>query len=168
MFRNISVYRMTAGRCSLIGCVSSWYADSRGCDPHIRQNILLLRFCHEKTSMTILSLPLIQEGQLSVTGIVLINCLGGLPRNSMARLTDHVRNDQYNQPTNLTCKIVFFELQCKDSIEQFGHIIHTEIGCYKHKSHLISSNSTLISLLFGLIKFLISWSSWSWMAAKKA
>ena len=43
------------------------------------------------------SLPLIQEGQLSVTGermgTLLVNCLGGLPRNSVARLTDRSRND---------------------------------------------------------------------------
>ena len=37
-------------------------------DSHVRQNILSLRFGHEKISTTILSLPLIQEGQLSVTG----------------------------------------------------------------------------------------------------
>ena len=43
-------------------------ADGRGFNPHVRQNILSLRFGHEKNSTTILSLPLIQEGQLSVTG----------------------------------------------------------------------------------------------------
>ena len=43
---------------------SAWYADGRGFDP----NILSLRFGHEKKSTTILSLVLIQEGQLSVTG----------------------------------------------------------------------------------------------------
>ena len=40
------------------------YAGSRGFDPHV----LSLRFGHEKISTTILSCPLIQEGQLSVTG----------------------------------------------------------------------------------------------------
>ena len=50
-------------------------------------------------SMAISSLPLIQEGQLSVTGKrmftikVLVNWLGGLPRNSVDRLTDCARND---------------------------------------------------------------------------
>ena len=43
-------------------------------------------------------LPVIQEGQLSVTGErigtqLLVNCLVGMPRNSVARLTDHARND---------------------------------------------------------------------------
>ena len=51
-----------------------------GFDPHVRQNILVLRFGHENVSTIILSLPLIQEGQLA--------CPGGLPRNSVARLTD--------------------------------------------------------------------------------
>ena len=49
-------------------CASAWYADGRGFDPHVRQNILSLRFGHENNSTAILSLPLIQEGQLSVTG----------------------------------------------------------------------------------------------------
>ena len=49
------------------GCPSAWYADGRGFDPHVRQNILSSRFGHEIISTTILSLPLIQEGQLSVT-----------------------------------------------------------------------------------------------------
>ena len=57
-----------AGRGSSIGCMSAWYGDGRGFDPHVQQNILSLRFGHEKISTTILSLLLIQEGQLSVTG----------------------------------------------------------------------------------------------------
>ena len=47
----------------------AWYADGRRFDPHVRQNILSLRFGHEKVSTTILSLPLIQEGQLSVNAV---------------------------------------------------------------------------------------------------
>ena len=46
----------------------------------------------KKTSAAILYLQLIQEGQLSVTGEVLINCLGGLSRNSVDRLADCARN----------------------------------------------------------------------------
>ena len=57
-----------AGRGGSIGCVSAWYADRSGLDPRVRQNILSMRFGHEKNSTTILSLPLIQERQLSVTG----------------------------------------------------------------------------------------------------
>ena len=62
-------------------------------------NIISWNFVHEIISTAILSLPLIQEGQLSVTGKrmctknVLVNCLGGLPRNSVDRLTGRARND---------------------------------------------------------------------------
>ena len=46
---------------------------------------------------TFLPLPLIQEEQLSVNGErkckVLVNCLGGLPRNSVVRINDCTRND---------------------------------------------------------------------------
>ena len=46
----------------------AWYVDGRRFYPYVLQNILWLRFGHENVSTTILSLPLIQEGQLSVTG----------------------------------------------------------------------------------------------------
>ena len=52
---------------SSIRCASAWYADGRRLDPRVRQNILSLRFGHENKSTPILSLPLIQEDQLSVT-----------------------------------------------------------------------------------------------------
>ena len=68
-------------------------------DPHVRR---IRRLGHEKGSTAILSLPLIQEEQLSATGErmctkycreVLVHCLGGLPRNSVFRVTDRARND---------------------------------------------------------------------------
>ena len=40
--------RNTRGRDSSIGRASAWYADGRGFDPHVRQNILSLRSGHEK------------------------------------------------------------------------------------------------------------------------
>ena len=50
------------------------------------------RFGHEKkNSTTILSLPLIQEGQLSVTGKRMCTKYW-LPKNSVDRLTDRARN----------------------------------------------------------------------------
>ena len=52
---------------SLIGCASAWYADGRGFDPHVRQHSFV-EIGHEIIFSAILSLPLIQEGQLSVTG----------------------------------------------------------------------------------------------------
>ena len=59
--------QLTAWRGSSIGCAAAWYADGHGFDPQVRQNILSSRFGHEKISTTILSLPLMQEGQVSVT-----------------------------------------------------------------------------------------------------
>ena len=56
-----------AGRASSFGCASAWYADGHGFDPHIRQQFFV-EIGHEIISMTILSLPLIQQGQLSVNG----------------------------------------------------------------------------------------------------
>ena len=62
-----SVHEQQAGRGSSNGCASTWYADGRGFDPHIRQHSFV-EIGHEKVSTAILSLPLIQEGQFSVTG----------------------------------------------------------------------------------------------------
>ena len=50
------------------------------------------RFGHEKNSTTILSLPLIQEGQLLVTGKRMCTKYW-LPKNSADRLTERARND---------------------------------------------------------------------------
>ena len=50
------------------------------------------RFGHEKNSTTILSLPLIQKGQLSVTDKKM-STKYWLPKNSVDRLTDRARND---------------------------------------------------------------------------
>ena len=56
-----------AGRGSLIGCAFAWYVDSNGFDPHVWQHSFV-EIGHEIISSTSLSLPLIQKGQLSVTG----------------------------------------------------------------------------------------------------
>ena len=56
-----------AGRGSLVGCASAWYVDGRGFHPHILQHSFV-EIDHEIISTSILSLPLIQEGQLSITG----------------------------------------------------------------------------------------------------
>ena len=58
---------MMAGRDSSIGSVSAWYASDPKFYPHVR-DILSGRLGHEKNSMAVLPLPLIQEEQLSVTG----------------------------------------------------------------------------------------------------
>ena len=69
---------------SSVGSASGWYADGRGFGPRVRQ-LSFVEIGHEIISTAILSLPLIQE--------VLVNCLGGLLRNSVDRLTDRARND---------------------------------------------------------------------------
>ena len=48
----------------------AWYADGRGLDPHVRRHFFV-GIGHEIISKTILSLPLIQERQLSVTGEIM-------------------------------------------------------------------------------------------------
>ena len=59
-------YHTLAGRVSSIGSVSAWHASGPEFDPHIR-HILSWRIGREQISMAILSLPLIQDEQLSVT-----------------------------------------------------------------------------------------------------
>ena len=63
----IPLVHLSAGRCSLIGCATAWYVDSPRFDPHVRK-YSFMEFGHEILSTAILSLPLIQEGHLSVTG----------------------------------------------------------------------------------------------------
>ena len=59
-------HKTPAGRGSTIGSVSAWHASGTEFDPHVR-HILSWRLGPEKNSTAILSLPLIQEEQLSVT-----------------------------------------------------------------------------------------------------
>ena len=86
-------------RASSVGCSFAWYADGRKFDPHVQQHSSV-EIGHEIISTAILSLPLIQEGQLFVSywrknvHLVLVNCLGGLPSNSVDRLTDRARNPE--------------------------------------------------------------------------
>ena len=56
-----------AGRSSSVGSVFAWNTASRGFDPYVWQHSFV-EFGHEIISKAFLSLPLIQEGQLSVTG----------------------------------------------------------------------------------------------------
>ena len=50
-----------------VGCASDWWSGGCGFDPRRVGNILSWRYDHGIFSMVILSLPLIQEGQLSVS-----------------------------------------------------------------------------------------------------
>ena len=55
------------GRRSSVECASTWYANGLGFNPHVLQ-LSFVEISHEIISTAILSLPLIQEGQLSVAG----------------------------------------------------------------------------------------------------
>ena len=58
---------------------SDWRPGGRGLNPHRGWQHSFVEIDHEIVSMVILSLPLIQEGQLSVSGdrmcTILVNCL---------------------------------------------------------------------------------------------
>ena len=51
-----------------VGCVSDWRPEGRGFDPHQGWQHSFVKIDQEIFSTVILSLPLIQEGQLSVSG----------------------------------------------------------------------------------------------------
>ena len=57
----------TSGPGCSVGCASDWYSEGCGFDHPIRQHSFV-EIGHEIISMAILSLPLIQVGQFSVTG----------------------------------------------------------------------------------------------------
>ena len=57
-----------AGLGGAVGCASDWRPGGRGFDPRRGRQHSFVEIDHEIFSMVILSLPLIQEGQLSVSG----------------------------------------------------------------------------------------------------
>ena len=57
-----------AGLGGAVGCVSDWRPGGRGFDPRRGRQHSFVEIDHEIFSTVILSLPLIQEGQLSVSG----------------------------------------------------------------------------------------------------
>ena len=65
---NWSVDPLTAGLGGAVGCASDWRPGGRGFDPHRGRQHSFVEIDHEIFSTVILSLPLIQEGQLSVSG----------------------------------------------------------------------------------------------------
>ena len=60
--------RYTAGLGGAVGCASDWRPGGRGFDPRRGRQHSFVEIDHEIFSTVILSLPLIQEGQLSVSG----------------------------------------------------------------------------------------------------
>ena len=67
-----------AGLGGSVGCASDWTGGHRF-DPHRGRQHSFVEIDHEIFSTVILSFPLIQEGQLSVSGkrmcTILVNCL---------------------------------------------------------------------------------------------
>ena len=57
-----------AGLGGAVGCASDWRPGGRGFDPRRGRQHSFVEIDHEIFSTVILSLPLIQEGQLSVSG----------------------------------------------------------------------------------------------------
>ena len=57
-----------AGLGGSVGCRSNWRPEGRGFDPRQGRQHSFVEIDHEIISTVILSLPLIQEGQLSVSG----------------------------------------------------------------------------------------------------
>ena len=58
---------MWAGLGGSVGCASDWRRGGRGFDPRRGRQHSFVETDHELFSMVILSLPLIHEGQLSVS-----------------------------------------------------------------------------------------------------
>ena len=65
---NISVNVVIFGLGGAVGCASDWRPGGRGFDPRRGRQHSFVEIDHEIFSTVILSLPLIQEGQLSVSG----------------------------------------------------------------------------------------------------
>ena len=110
---------------SSVGCASAWHADGRGFNPRIRQHSFV-EIGHEIISTAILSLPLIQIGQLSDLQLVLVNRLGSLPRNSVVRSTDRLDMtivDWYVKPQ--IKQTLLLSLSCCGSIMGEEWLLHS-------------------------------------------
>ena len=71
--KNINRYSIfndqSAGLGGSVGCTSDWRPGGRGFDPRRGRQHSFMEIDHEIFSMVILSLLLVQEGQLSVSGV---------------------------------------------------------------------------------------------------
>ena len=65
---SVPIPRVIAGLGGAVGCASDWRPGGRGFDPRRGRQHSFVEIDHEIFSTVILSLPLIQEGQLSVSG----------------------------------------------------------------------------------------------------
>ena len=67
-YKKLFVLNHRAGLGGSVGCASDWTPGGRGFDPRRGRKHSFVEIDHEIFSTVILSLPLIQEGQLSVSG----------------------------------------------------------------------------------------------------
>ena len=91
-FFQLIIKTVTAGPDSSVGCMSAWFSDSCGLESGTEKHSFV-EIAHEMISTVILSLPLIQVGQLSVTGermcTIIKYCLTAyvsLPRKRVVRI----------------------------------------------------------------------------------
>ena len=66
--KSFNLLHNNAGLGSSVGCTSDWRPGGRGFDPRPGPQHSFVEIDHEIFSMVILSLQLIQEGQLSISG----------------------------------------------------------------------------------------------------
>ena len=87
-----------AGRGSSVGRASAWYAAGRGFHPHVRHTFLQGEWSWKTFYDHYLPSADSRKGSCQLVAkecalTILVNCLGGLPGNSVDRLTNRARND---------------------------------------------------------------------------
>ena len=95
IFNWLKTKEKTAWPPSAVGSEYDWVSRDRWFEPQ-SSHILSLRFGHEKKILQPFSaIHWFKKGSCQLLAkewaLVLVNCLGGLPRNSEARLNDHVQ-----------------------------------------------------------------------------
>ena len=82
-----------AGHCSSVGSASAWYAD--GCVFTSGKSILSWSLVMKYFLGPFSPFCWFKKGSywLKYVHLLLVNCIGGLPRNSVRRLTDRARNN---------------------------------------------------------------------------
>ena len=87
-----------AGRGCSVGRASAWYAAGRGFHPHVRHTLLEGEWSWNNFYDHYLPSADSRKGSCQLLAkefalTILVNCLGGLPGNSVDRLTDRARNE---------------------------------------------------------------------------
>ena len=136
-----------AGPGSLVGCMSAWHVDGRGFDPQVRQH----SFVEIGHNFYGHSLPTADSSNAVVSywrkyvHLVLVNCLGSLPRNSVVRLTDRLNMiivvDRDVKPqikqTNLSHFRKYSNIQTTDQRQRYKQEFNTEYEEYKQLHYCV-------------------------------